>query len=71
MTKSKLPKTLEDAITFTMLLGKRYLWIDYVCIDQFDEDDKADQMQGPNHYDPLNPGSERGTSGQCGAWLQG
>ena len=40
----ELPKTLEDAISFTKTLGKQYLWVDSVCIDQSDEKDKANQI---------------------------
>ncbi|KAM5345055.1 hypothetical protein ACJ41O_010917 [Fusarium nematophilum] len=29
-----LPQTIEDAITITKRLGKRYLWVDALCIDQ-------------------------------------
>ncbi|KAI0465619.1 heterokaryon incompatibility protein-domain-containing protein [Xylaria cf. heliscus] len=29
-----LPQTIEDAITVTKALGKRYLWVDALCIDQ-------------------------------------
>ncbi|KAH7393000.1 heterokaryon incompatibility protein-domain-containing protein [Pyrenochaeta sp. MPI-SDFR-AT-0127] len=29
-----LPQTIEDAITVTKELGRRYLWIDALCIDQ-------------------------------------
>jgi hypothetical protein len=28
----KLPQTIEDAITCVLMLGKRYLWVDSVCI---------------------------------------
>ena len=38
------PQTIEDAIGFTRLLGKRYLWVDAVCIDQFDKNDKKTQI---------------------------
>jgi Heterokaryon incompatibility protein (HET) len=41
----QLPQTLEDAISLTRKLGKRYIWIDSVCIDQSDEKDKATQIQ--------------------------
>ncbi|PMD37141.1 HET-domain-containing protein, partial [Hyaloscypha variabilis F] len=43
-TLQTLPKTLEDALLFTRRLGKRYVWIDSVCIDQSDEKDKANQI---------------------------
>jgi len=33
-----LPKTFQDAITVTRELGKRYLWIDSICIVQYDDD---------------------------------
>ncbi|KIN02953.1 hypothetical protein OIDMADRAFT_27430 [Oidiodendron maius Zn] len=39
-----LPKTLEDALSLTKKLGKRYTWIDSVCIDQSDDRDKANQI---------------------------
>ncbi|KAH7087302.1 heterokaryon incompatibility protein-domain-containing protein [Paraphoma chrysanthemicola] len=29
-----LPNTIEDAITVTKALGRRYLWVDALCIDQ-------------------------------------
>ncbi|KAF2027369.1 hypothetical protein EK21DRAFT_42077, partial [Setomelanomma holmii] len=31
-----LPRTIEDAITVTKLLGHSYLWVDGFCIDQSD-----------------------------------
>jgi Heterokaryon incompatibility protein (HET) len=34
-----LPKTFQDAITVTRNLGKRYLWIDSICIIQGDSED--------------------------------
>lgn len=33
-----LPKTFQDAITVTRELGKKYLWIDSLCIVQYDDD---------------------------------
>lgn len=39
-----IPRTLEDAISFTKNLGKKYLWTDYLCIDQSDKIDKAEQI---------------------------
>lgn len=38
---NKLPRTIRDAIHLTKLLGERYLWIDWLCIDQADERDKS------------------------------
>ena len=39
-----LPQTLEDAIVITKALGKQYLWVDSVCIDQSDQNHKNDQI---------------------------
>lgn len=41
---SKLPKTLQDAITVTRKLGIPYLWIDSLCIIQDSDDDKAREI---------------------------
>ncbi|PQE06684.1 heterokaryon incompatibility protein [Rutstroemia sp. NJR-2017a BBW] len=41
LSRSELPKTLSDAITFTMKLGLQYIWIDRLCIIQ---DDKAREI---------------------------
>ena len=43
-TVKQLPKTLEDAVLFTQKLGKKYIWIDSVCIDQSDPQDKINQI---------------------------
>lgn len=43
-TVRTLAATLEDAITITKKLGKTFLWIDSVCIDQDDERDLIDQV---------------------------
>jgi hypothetical protein len=40
----RLPQTIEDAISCTLLLKRRYLWVDSVCIDQFDDEDKKTQI---------------------------
>lgn len=37
-----LPKTIRDAITFTRIIGVRYLWVDALCIIQPDNDDFLD-----------------------------
>ncbi|KAM0226788.1 hypothetical protein ACHAP5_012317 [Fusarium lateritium] len=38
-----LPKTYRDALFVTAALGKRYIWIDSLCIIQDDEDDWKSQ----------------------------
>lgn len=43
-TVKELPRTLEDAISFTKQLGTHFLWIDSVCIDQSDNLDKTNQI---------------------------
>ena len=43
-TLGRLPQTIEDAIACVRILGKRYLWVDSVCIDQSDEEEKRDQI---------------------------
>ena len=40
----KLCPTIEDALTFTNDLGKQYLWVDSVCINQSDVDQKLQQI---------------------------
>ena len=40
-----LPPVIEDAITFTNMLGKRYLWVDSLCIDQANEVEKIQQIK--------------------------
>ena len=39
-----LPRTVEDAISFVKMLGKQFLWVDSVCIDQNNSDEKLQQM---------------------------
>ena len=39
-----LPRTLEDGISLVRKLGKRYLWVDSICINQADEADKQEQI---------------------------
>ena len=39
-----LPRTIEDALSFTKDLGMRYLWVDLVCIEQSDEAKKLEQI---------------------------
>jgi hypothetical protein len=38
-----LPNTIKDAIIVAKKLGYRYLWVDRYCIDQENDDEKADQ----------------------------
>ena len=39
-----LPKTISDAVTLTKEMGKRYLWVDSLCIVSNDPEDKASQI---------------------------
>lgn len=39
ISTDELPKTFQDAITLTRVMGMRYLWIDALCIVQNDEQD--------------------------------
>ena len=41
---STVPRTVRDAITVVLGLGKKYLWVDRYCIDQKDELVKASQI---------------------------
>jgi hypothetical protein len=40
----KLPRTIENSIEFVRRLGKRYLWVDTLCIDQSDSEEKFSQI---------------------------
>lgn len=40
-----MPQTILDAIAVTKELGKRYLWVDLLCINQSNDIEKADQIQ--------------------------
>jgi hypothetical protein len=42
---SRLPQTLEDAISVCEQLQERFLWVDRLCIIQDDTQDKAQQIQ--------------------------
>ena len=41
---SFIPKTMLDAMTFVNLIGERYLWIDQLCIDQTNPEEKQRQI---------------------------
>ena len=40
-----VPTTIEDAMEVTRQLGKRYLWVDSICIDQVNVTHKAEQIK--------------------------
>ena len=40
----KLLRTVSDAIRFTVRLGKRYLWVDYLCVDQHNTENAQKQL---------------------------
>lgn len=41
---SQLPKTLQDAMTVTLTLGLRYIWIDSLCILQDNSEDLSREI---------------------------
>ena len=41
----KVSQTIEDAMVLVKELEKRDLWVDSLCIDQFDDDDKRTQIK--------------------------
>ena len=41
---TSMPQTMVDAITFVKRLGERYLWIDQLCIDQTNDEEKQRQI---------------------------
>lgn len=44
LSQHPLPRTIEDAIAFTVGVGERYLWVDSLCIVQDDGDAKMVQI---------------------------
>jgi hypothetical protein len=41
----EIPETVRDAISVTLQLGYRYLWVDEYCIDQSDDTHRDDQIK--------------------------
>lgn len=39
-----IPQTMRDALTFVERIGERYAWIDQLCIDQTNEEEKQRQI---------------------------
>lgn len=39
-----VPQTIEDAILITRRIGKRFLWVDRYCVDQYHSDQKRSQI---------------------------
>ena len=39
-----LPATIEDAMSLVNALGKQYLWVDSICINQMDQAEKPEQI---------------------------
>jgi hypothetical protein len=44
LTRYNIPKVIQDSIDVTVALNLQYLWVDRYCINQFDEQDKDDQI---------------------------
>jgi hypothetical protein len=40
----ELPQTVQDAMHVTVNIGMRFLWVDYLCIVQDNENHKNDQI---------------------------
>jgi hypothetical protein len=40
----ELPRTIQDALTVVKKLGKKYLWVDSICIDQSSAAEKMSQI---------------------------
>lgn len=41
----QIPRTIRDTMGLVAVLGKRYLWVDCLCICQDDKDSKHSQLQ--------------------------
>lgn len=44
-TMSELPLTIRDAMSVTQGLGMKYLWVDCLCIDQHDGEEKTTMLR--------------------------
>ncbi|KAF3007241.1 hypothetical protein E8E14_009234 [Neopestalotiopsis sp. 37M] len=49
-----LPQTIEDAITVTKALGRRYLWVDALCIDQSPNPTEAQKREKIKQLDMMS-----------------
>ncbi|KAL2751821.1 hypothetical protein ACRALDRAFT_2030492 [Sodiomyces alcalophilus JCM 7366] len=38
--EEKWPQTIKDAVALTVMMGEKYLWVDRLCIDQTNEEEK-------------------------------
>lgn len=66
-----LPRTFQHAVTFTRLMGLRYIWIDSLCIIQDDDDDwrrEASQMASIYHYSSICIAATSSFDGNSGLW---
>lgn len=41
----QMPQTMQDAVSTVILLGERYLWVDFICIPQNDPQERQRQIQ--------------------------
>ncbi|KAK8064971.1 hypothetical protein PG997_011718 [Apiospora hydei] len=66
---SRLPRTVEDAMQVTRMLGFRYLWVDAYCIDESTRQEQVDQMDaiyGRAHLTLIAAAGEDAESGLPG-----
>ena len=54
LENNALPKTLQDAIWVTTMLGLNYIWIDCLCIVQDDSTDKQKEVSRMSIYYSVN-----------------